>query len=416
MEKAKVREELINLLRKVEGFAYVRVSEVADDLDVPVRMHDEEEFARLRESIKTEGIIVPLILLKRKERSGYVLVDGRNRLKAAKELGLEEVPALIYSYEGYDDDLKVEEAKYLAIVLEQARRHLSQKELEEIVKNTSLYLRKVLTSRHEVCKSVLGLLKDVFADEFGETRDDEEEKSSKLKKAYEEEIRKKNEEIEELKRQIEEYNEQINSLKRSLEKLETREKDEEDVFLDAKYFSAEVDELSEEERERIVREVEERERERYLAQLKEYEKMMKDLKETLDKKENEVKVLNEKLKLVFKRTEEVKRVLGEVIGLNALSKKAELLLEEAKGMDHLLFELVTANLSYTDEEWKAFYEKWKEVKSYLDYVDKKVEETLMICNPKAEEFELLEKDETIQKLKKLNKLEEIKKTKQKAFF
>jgi len=413
MEKAKVKEELINLLRKVEGFAYVRVSEVADDLDVPVRMHDEEEFARLKESIKTEGIIIPLILLKRKERSGYILVDGRNRLKAAKELGLKEVPALIYSYEGYDDDLKIEEAKYLAIVLEQARRHLSQKELEEIIKNTSLYLRKVLSSRYEVCKSVLGSLKDVFADEFDETKDDEEEKLLKLKEAYEEEIRKKNEEIEELKRQIEEYDKQISFLRESLEKLESRE---EDVFLDAKYFSAEVDELSEEEREKIVREVEERERERYLAQLKEYEKMMRDLKETLDKKENEVKMLNEKLKLVFKRTEEVKRVLGEVIGLNALLKKAELLLEEAKGMDHILFELVTVNLSYTDEEWKAFYEKWKEVKSYLDYIDKKVEETLMICNPKADEFELLEKDETIQKLKKLNKLEEIKKSKQKTFF
>jgi len=66
-----VKQELIKLLRKVEGFANVRVSDITDEVDVPIRMHDEEEFTSLKESIKTEGVIVPLILLKKKGRRWF---------------------------------------------------------------------------------------------------------------------------------------------------------------------------------------------------------------------------------------------------------------------------------------------------------------------------------------------------------
>ena len=113
----KLNELFRKLLRKCEGVAYVRISDI-EEIDIPIRMHNEEEFAMLKESIKTNGILQPLILIEKKKRDGFILVDGRGRLKAAKELGLKEVPALIYSYhEEYDDESRKEEARYLALML-----------------------------------------------------------------------------------------------------------------------------------------------------------------------------------------------------------------------------------------------------------------------------------------------------------
>jgi ParB-like chromosome segregation protein Spo0J len=47
------------------------------------------------ESIKTSGIIVPLVVTR-----DYTVVSGNQRLRAAKELGLEEVPCEVKTYEG----------------------------------------------------------------------------------------------------------------------------------------------------------------------------------------------------------------------------------------------------------------------------------------------------------------------------
>ena len=116
----RMEQKLINLSlsrkKKCEGVAYVRVSDI-EEIDVPIRMHNEKEFAMLKESIKTTRIMLPLILIKKERGDGYILVDGRGRLKVAKEFGLEEVPAVIYSYEECDDEQRKEEARRLAIIL-----------------------------------------------------------------------------------------------------------------------------------------------------------------------------------------------------------------------------------------------------------------------------------------------------------
>ncbi len=54
-----------------------------------------DELAELSESIKSQGIIQPLLV--RKDINGYELVAGERRLRAAKKAGLDKVPVMIKS-------------------------------------------------------------------------------------------------------------------------------------------------------------------------------------------------------------------------------------------------------------------------------------------------------------------------------
>jgi ParB family transcriptional regulator, chromosome partitioning protein len=62
----------------------------------PRRNFDAEALAELAESIKTNGIIQPLIVTKT-EGSDYELIAGERRLQAAKLAGLDSVPVVIRS-------------------------------------------------------------------------------------------------------------------------------------------------------------------------------------------------------------------------------------------------------------------------------------------------------------------------------
>ncbi len=59
----------------------------------PRRHFAEEEMAELAASIKAQGIIQPLLV--RKDAAGYELVAGERRLRAARMVGLTEVPVVV---------------------------------------------------------------------------------------------------------------------------------------------------------------------------------------------------------------------------------------------------------------------------------------------------------------------------------
>ncbi len=59
----------------------------------PRRHFAEDEMAELAASIKAQGIIQPLLV--RKDTTGYELVAGERRLRAAKMVGLTEVPVIV---------------------------------------------------------------------------------------------------------------------------------------------------------------------------------------------------------------------------------------------------------------------------------------------------------------------------------
>lgn len=71
----------------------VPMSQIAPDADQPRRNFDPTRLGDLKRSIEKHGIINPIVL--EKSGSGYIVVDGERRYRAAKELKLKDVPALI---------------------------------------------------------------------------------------------------------------------------------------------------------------------------------------------------------------------------------------------------------------------------------------------------------------------------------
>lgn len=59
----------------------------------PRKSFDDEKILELAESIKSNGIIQPLIL--KKVDDEYIIVAGERRWRAAKAIGLKEVPAIV---------------------------------------------------------------------------------------------------------------------------------------------------------------------------------------------------------------------------------------------------------------------------------------------------------------------------------
>lgn len=72
----------------------VPLSKIVPDVDQPRKNFDAARMAELINSIKENGILSPLIVEKFPDGT-YVLEDGERRYRAAKEIGLKEVPVYV---------------------------------------------------------------------------------------------------------------------------------------------------------------------------------------------------------------------------------------------------------------------------------------------------------------------------------
>jgi ParB family chromosome partitioning protein len=72
------------------------LSQIYPNPDQPRKNFDPEALNELAASIKTHGIISPLIVVKRD--NGYMIIAGERRWRAAKLAGLTDVPVLVKAY------------------------------------------------------------------------------------------------------------------------------------------------------------------------------------------------------------------------------------------------------------------------------------------------------------------------------
>ncbi|MDL1978451.1 MAG: ParB/RepB/Spo0J family partition protein [Deltaproteobacteria bacterium] len=78
-----------------EGDFYnVPIHEIKANPDQPRQYFDEESLAELAESIRQKGVLQPVIVRIDEDRSVY-LVAGERRLRAAREAGLDQIPAIL---------------------------------------------------------------------------------------------------------------------------------------------------------------------------------------------------------------------------------------------------------------------------------------------------------------------------------
>ncbi|SRR5579883_478117 len=78
----------------VEHFVTVNISSIQLPAQQPRRYFDPQKLQQLAESIKTHGILEPLIVRPLVDKH-YELVAGERRYRAAKEIGLSEVPVIV---------------------------------------------------------------------------------------------------------------------------------------------------------------------------------------------------------------------------------------------------------------------------------------------------------------------------------
>ena len=76
-----------------KGSISIDINLIKSNEEQPRRSFDDEKILELAESIKSNGIIQPLVL--KKVNNEYIIVAGERRWRAAKLIGLKEVPAII---------------------------------------------------------------------------------------------------------------------------------------------------------------------------------------------------------------------------------------------------------------------------------------------------------------------------------
>ena len=92
--EASLNKEISSLEINPSGnVAYVKTISILENRFQPRQNYDKEKLEELKASIKEKGVLQPILV--RKYEQGYEVVAGERRLRAAKALGLEQVPVII---------------------------------------------------------------------------------------------------------------------------------------------------------------------------------------------------------------------------------------------------------------------------------------------------------------------------------
>lgn len=78
---------------KEEGISHVRIERIRPNPYQPRENFDKKKLEELVLSIKEKGVLQPVIV--RQQGDGYELIVGERRLRAAKALGMTEVPVIV---------------------------------------------------------------------------------------------------------------------------------------------------------------------------------------------------------------------------------------------------------------------------------------------------------------------------------
>ncbi len=76
-----------------ENLKTLKITDVEPNRDQPRKIFNQESLEELADSIKTYGVIQPIVVTKKE--GYYAIVAGERRWRAAKIAGLEEIPAII---------------------------------------------------------------------------------------------------------------------------------------------------------------------------------------------------------------------------------------------------------------------------------------------------------------------------------
>ena len=98
-DEEEVKEELNKVKEKsneIDKVVELKITDVEPMEGQPRKVFDEEKLQELSDSIKEQGVIQPILVVKSK--NGYTIVAGERRWRAAKLAGLKQIPAIVKDY------------------------------------------------------------------------------------------------------------------------------------------------------------------------------------------------------------------------------------------------------------------------------------------------------------------------------
>ena len=136
-----LQEETVEL-NDNENLKNIKITEVEPNREQPRKMFNQESLEELADSIKTYGVIQPIVVSK---QDGYFgIVAGERRWRAAKLAGLQEIPAIIR-----DDDEQTN--KEIALIENIQREDLNPYEKAMGIRNL---MDKYGMTQEEVSKKI----------------------------------------------------------------------------------------------------------------------------------------------------------------------------------------------------------------------------------------------------------------------
>ncbi|WP_051531299.1 ParB N-terminal domain-containing protein [Clostridiisalibacter paucivorans] len=78
---------------KTDGTTSLKLNDLIPFRNHPFKLYEGDRFNDMVESIKNYGVIVPIVVRKKDDK--YEILSGHNRVNAAKEAGLTEIPTVI---------------------------------------------------------------------------------------------------------------------------------------------------------------------------------------------------------------------------------------------------------------------------------------------------------------------------------
>lgn len=112
---------------------YLSLSEVEANPGQPRKDFSQETLEELKDSIKSKGIISPIIV--RKNADKYEIIAGERRYRAAKEAGLERIPAIVKNI----DQQEVLEIAIIENIQRQALNSVEEAEAYRLLMETCEY-------------------------------------------------------------------------------------------------------------------------------------------------------------------------------------------------------------------------------------------------------------------------------------
>ncbi len=153
-----------NEKKELDKVVELNINEVEPMLNQPRKVFDKEKLQELADSIKENGILQPIIVVK--DESGYTIVAGERRWRAAKMADLKVVPAIV---KDYTDGKK----KQVALIENIQREDLNVVEIAKAIKElmdidgySQMEVARITGKNKSTISNIIRLLKlpDVILD------------------------------------------------------------------------------------------------------------------------------------------------------------------------------------------------------------------------------------------------------------